>query len=166
MSSSVKGSFLLFVLMFSLWFILSGKVELFLLIFGAISSLIVALWTKDLVFRECNYKRCIKLFFRFLKYIPWLIYQIALANLHVLYLVFHPKMKELIEPHIITFQTDLKTDLAIVTMANSITLTPGTITISATIDGRFRVHALDKTLASSLPGDMEKKILRIFEEDE
>ncbi len=165
MSNFIKGFLLLFVLMFSTWFILSGKVELFLLIFGAISSSIVALWARNLVFQEYNYKKGIKIFFRFVKYIPWLLYQIALANIHVLYLVFHPRMKELIEPHIITFQTDLKTDLAIVTMANSITLTPGTITISATVDGKFKVHALDKMLASSLPGDMEKKILRIFEDE-
>ena len=150
--------------MLCLWFVMSGKTEPLLLSLGVISSGIVAFWSRNIIFRDFHFSREIKVFWRFLKYIPWLLYQVAIANFYVLYLVFHPRMKELIEPHVITFQTDLKSDLAIVTMANSITLTPGTITVSANVDGKFRVHALDKKLASSLPGEMEKRILRIFEE--
>lgn len=98
-------------------------------------------------------------------YIPWLLWEIIKANFHLLFIVFHPKMKDLIDPHIIIFKTNLKTDIAITTMANSITLTPGTITVSADSDGVFRVHAIDKASAEALPGKMLDKVAKVFGED-
>ena len=50
-------------------------------------------------------------------------------------------------------------------MANSITLTPGTITVSANSDGVFRVHAIDKASAEALPGKMLDKVTKVFEEE-
>lgn len=95
-------------------------------------------------------------------YIPWLLFQVFLANIHVMYLVFHPKMMDLIDPKIIKFKSSLKGDLAITTFANSITLTPGTITVYATDFGDFEVHVIDSASAESLPGDMETRIAKIF----
>lgn len=91
-------------------------------------------------------------------------YQIFLANLHVLYLTFHPKMMDLIDPRIIKFRSKLQGDLSRVTFANSITLTPGTITVYVTLDGNFSVHAIDKKSREGLPGEMEKRIARAFGE--
>jgi multicomponent Na+:H+ antiporter subunit E len=51
-----------------------------------------------------------------------------------------------------------------VTFANSITLTPGTITIDVSIDGDFKVHAIDKASADPLPGEMEANIAKAFGE--
>ena len=45
---------------------------------------------------------------------------------------------------------------------NSITLTPGTITIFVNVFGTYTVHAIDKLSAEALPGKMEKKVERIF----
>jgi multicomponent Na+:H+ antiporter subunit E len=104
------------------------------------------------------------LWLRWLTYIPWLLYQIFLANLHVMYLVFHPKMMELIDPQVIEFDTRLKSDYARTTFANSITLTPGTITVNATVLGRFAVHCIDRPSSAALPGDMEKRIVKVFRE--
>ena len=50
-------------------------------------------------------------------------------------------------------------------MANSITLTPGTITIRI-VDGDFYVHAISKEAASGLPGEMEDRIAKVFDEEE
>ncbi len=97
-------------------------------------------------------------------YIPWLLYQVFLANLHVMYLVFHPRMMELINPQIIEFDSELKSDYARTTFANSITLTPGTITVNVTVLGRFSVHCIDDKSAKSLPGKMEEKIRKVFRE--
>jgi len=102
---------------------------------------------------------------RFLKYIPWLIYQIWIANLHVLYLTFHPRMLDLIDPHIMRFQSKLTKDLSLVTFANSITLTPGTITVSVSVDGDFKVHSIDRMSAEALPGEMEERVAKAFGED-
>ncbi len=159
------GSFLLtFVFIFGLWIIFSGKFEILLLSLGLVSSFLVSLISHRLLFPSPNFLIYLLTFIRFSRYIPWLISQILLANLHILYLVFHPKMKDFIDPHIVVFQSKLKKDFSIVTMANSITLTPGTITINCNLDGVFRVHAIDKESSKGLPGKMEDKVSKVFGE--
>ena len=158
-------SFLItFFLMFFSWIVLSGKFDPLLLWLGGISSFFVAYYFYDLLFpaMETGY---ISIFFRFIAYTPWLIWEIIKANFHLLYLAFHPRMKELIDPHIITFKTNLKSDIAITTLANSITLTPGTITVTADRDGVFKVHAIDRESAEALPGTMLKKVAKVFGEE-
>ena len=158
-------SFLItFILMFLSWIVLSGKFDPLLLWLGGISSFFVAYYFYDLLFpaMEPGY---MKVFFRFVRYTPWLMWEIIKANFHLLYLAFHPRMKDLIDPHIITFKTNLKSDIAIATLANSITLTPGTITVTADQDGVFRVHAIDRESAESLPGIMLKKVAQVFGEE-
>ena len=103
--------------------------------------------------------------FHFIRYIPWLLYEVFLANIHILYITFHPRMMELIDPKIIKFNSKLQGDLSRVTFANSITLTPGTITIYVSIDGMFTVHAIDKPSREALPGRMEEMIARTFKEE-
>jgi multicomponent Na+:H+ antiporter subunit E len=153
--------------MFALWIILSGKFDVFHLSLGVISSAIVAFFSADLLFGNQDIK-VINLpasWIRFIRYVPWLLYQIFTANLYVLYLTFHPRMMELIDPRIIKFRSRLKGDLSKVTFANSITLTPGTITVYMTLDGIFSVHAIDKKSRQGLPGEMEKRIARAFGEE-
>jgi len=101
---------------------------------------------------------------RFIGYVPWLLYQIFLANLHVMYLVFHPRMMELIDPQIIEFDSKLTSDISRTTFANSITLTPGTITVHVTAGGKFSVHCIDTESGKPLPGEMEAKIAKVFAE--
>ena len=72
-------------------------------------------------------------------------------------------MSRLIDPKIVRFKSKLKKDIARVTLANSITLTPGTITVRCE-DGEFYVHALDKVSASDLPGKMEERVAKVFKE--
>lgn len=81
-----------------------------------------------------------------------------------MYLTFHPKMMDLIDPKVFRFKSRLKGDLPLVTFANSITLTPGTITVYVTIDGEFSVHAIDQKSKEGLPGEMEIRIARVFGE--
>jgi multicomponent Na+:H+ antiporter subunit E len=73
-------------------------------------------------------------------------------------------MMEKIDPQIIRFQSSLSSELSLVTFANSITLTPGTITVSVSLGGEFKVHAVDEASGSALPGDMETKIKKAFGE--
>ena len=76
--------------------------------------------------------------------------EIFSATLHVVFLALHPRMNEKLDPRIIHFKTKLKKDMSLVTFANSITLTPGTITIRI-VNGEFCVHAISEKAASSLP---------------
>jgi len=154
---------LTFILMYILWFILSGKTDALLLVLGAIASFTVALFSSSLLFPNPRIGRYSITFLKFLQYPPWPLYQIFLSNIHLMYLVFHPNMLEKIHPHIVSFQTGLKNDMSIVSMANTITLTPGTITINATPDGYFKIHALDYSSAEGLPGETEQMLSRIFE---
>ena len=156
--------FLTFALMLASWLVLSGKFEPLLLILGVVSSFMTAYFFHDLLFPVFE-GRFVGICFRFLIYIPWVVWEIVKANFHVLYLAFHPRMDELIDPHIIVFRTKLKSPIAITTLANSITLTPGTITISATRDGVFTVHAIDRPSSDALPGTMLEKVAKVFGED-
>lgn len=161
---SIVAFFITFVFMFASWIVLSGKFEPLSLWLGVISSLFVAYYFYDLLFPVIGGGyACI--FFKFIQYIPWLILEIIKANFHVMKIVFHPEMRTLIDPQIITFRTNLKSDIAITTLANSITLTPGTITVTADSDGVFRVHAMDKASADALPGTMLKKVANVFGEE-
>jgi multicomponent Na+:H+ antiporter subunit E len=95
---------------------------------------------------------------------PWLLYQIVLSTLHVTFLALHPRMKDQIDPTIVTFKTKLKSNLGKVALANSITLTPGTITIR--VEGQvFYVHAISRKAAAGLPGEMEERLAKVFERE-
>jgi len=152
-----------FLIMFGFWILLSGKFDLFHLTLGVISSALVSFLSADLLmFKEG--KNRLSTGVRFLMYLPWLLYQIVLSTMHVTFLALHPRMKDQIDPTIVTFKTKLKTNIAKVALANSITLTPGTITVR--IDGQvFYVHAISRKAAAGLPGEMEDRLAKVFEGD-
>lgn len=154
---------LTFIIMFCFWLIFSGRFDSFHLALGCISSLIVSVISSRLLFLNPVSPRLFKVWFRFLVYLPWLFKQIFIANLRLLYLTFHPGMKSMINPKIIKFKTRLKSDVSRTAFANSITLTPGTITIYADVMGVFTVHCIDDK-SGQMPGVMEKKIAKVFDE--
>ena len=92
-SKSFISFSLTFILMFGLWIVLSGKFDLLLISLGLISSFIVSFFFYDLLFPDFNFKY-IAMAFRFLKYLPWLLWEIIKANFHLLFIVFHPRLKE------------------------------------------------------------------------
>lgn len=152
------------LILFALWVVFSGRFDGFHLVMGLISSTLVATLSGDLMFSSRQPRGIFSLWLRLAGYVPWLIVQIFAANLHVMVLVFHPKMMELINPKIIKFDSRLESDYARMLFANSITLTPGTITVDVTVLGRFSVHCIDDPSGQSLPGKMEAKIAAVFRE--
>jgi multicomponent Na+:H+ antiporter subunit E len=153
-----------FIIFLAFWTFMSGLFDLWHFGLGIISCALVAYMSHDLLFENIHSKGRLKEVGRFVAYVPWLLYQIYLANVYVVKLALHPSMHKLIQPHVVKFKTSLKDEFARVTFANSITLTPGTITVM--VDGDdFYVHALDQPLAESLPGDMEKRVGHIFGEN-
>ena len=153
-----------FIILYVNWVIWSGKFDAFHLSLGVIACLIVTFTTHDLLFKRTQFSlRDITEVFRLFAYIPWLIYQIILANIHVASLVLNPRMP--IDPKMIRFKTKLKKDISLTTFANSITLTPGTITADI-VDGELYIHALNQKVADDLmSGEMEKKVAHVFMED-
>ncbi|MFH2001629.1 MAG: Na+/H+ antiporter subunit E [Planctomycetota bacterium] len=153
-----------FFILSGFWVLMSGKFDAFHLTLGAISCLLISYLSHDLLFSGLGHRRKPGIPFRFILYIPWLLYQIVLANIHVVRLALDPRAAEHVDPRIIRFKTKLKQDMSKVTFANSITLTPGTITVHIT-DDEFVVHAISEKAASGLPGEMEERIARVFGED-
>ena len=153
-----------FLIMFMFWILLSGKFDLFHMTLGIISSGLVTFLSHDLLFHDRTKKGRLAEANRFILYIPWLLREIVTATLYVAYLALHPKMLELIDPKIIRFKTSLHKNIARVSFANSITLTPGTITVRI-MDDEYYVHAISKKLADGLPGEMENRIKWVFERD-
>ena len=156
--------FLTFVFLFVIWIVLSGKFDPFHLALGVISSAFVTVISSDLYFSD----RTIKIFaraqqmVRFAGYLIWLIYQIALANLHILRLALSPKGLAEVEPRVVRFKSILKSEFARYVLANSITLTPGTVTIKVE-DNEFWVHVISRTSSRSLEGEMESRIAGVFD---
>lgn len=153
-----------FVNLFAIWVLFSGKFDAFHLTLGVISCLMVSYFSCDLLLPSRRLEGMGGLWFRFIRYMPWLIYQILVSNIHVFYLVAHPRMMELIDPQIMRFKSRLKSEMALVTLANSITLTPGTITVYVSIYGDISFHVIDIESGKTLPFIMEARVAEIFGE--
>ena len=153
--------FISFILFLSVWLALSGKYDVFHVSLGIISSLIVAYTSRDLVNNSNNICKNIKIFIKFLFYIPWLIYQIILSNFMITRIVLSKNVIKNINPRIFTYETVLTSDLAKMFLANSITLTPGTITISV-VDNKLTIHALKEEGSIEGVKAIEDKLLKVF----
>ena len=101
-----------------------------------------------------------------LVYIPVLLYYMVRANFDVLYRVLHPDMP--INPGIVTVKTELKDPIARAILCNSITLTPGTLSVDI-IEDKIYVHWINitedsiDTISQRISGRFEELLVRIFE---
>ena len=152
-----------FLILAVFWIFMSGLFDIWHLGLGLLSCALVAYMSSDLLFKKFRSGRRTRETVAFIAYLPWLMYQIYLANIYVVRVSLGPNLSEKIFPHIIKFRTRLKSEMALTTFANSITLTPGTITVHIE-GGYFYVHALDIALGESLPGEMEQRIAKIYGE--
>lgn len=160
--SGFQNMIVTFLMLFGFWVLLSGKYDFFHLALGVICSMLIAYLTHDLLFANVRVGDARVIAYRFFTYIPWLLYQIITSNIYVASVVLGPKQR--VDPQIIRFKTKLESDISWVTLANSITLTPGTITMDIR-DGEFFVHALDKKVAADLnAGDMEDRVAHVYME--
>ena len=129
---------LLSLTMFGLWLLLSGHYEPLILALGVASSILVTYlaWRMD---KEDRYDFSLILTPRLVGYWIWLIKEILKSNLRVSRVILTPRLP--ISPIMVPFRACMKSDLARMIYANSITLTPGTIT-TGTEGEILRIHAL------------------------
>ena len=156
-----------FFLLLANWIVFSGKFDAFHLGLGVISSLFITWISQDFLFydRSKTWEERMREAGAFLQYIPWLIVEIIKANLHVFKLAMTRNGYEEVAPRIVTIKTYLKTDFAKFVFANSITLTPGTITMLIRGDV-FHVHTMSQFLEDDLlEGAIERKVAEVFEPD-
>ncbi len=160
-----------FVLLFGFWLLLSGHFVARYIIIGALSAGLVTFLTNSLFYRTLRHGERVEVktgliflqLWRFLAYLPWLLSRIIMANVQVVYLVLHPKMP--IDPGFFLFRTRMRKGMAQVTLANSITLTPGTITVSLE-NGNYIIHTLKPPLAQELADAvMQNKVATIYLEE-
>lgn len=138
----------MFVLLFILWIVLNGQITLEIAVFGAVicGALYLFLhkfmgytWKRELIIAGCTGK--------ILKYILFLVLEVIKAALAVSKLILAFDREP--EPVLVRFRTGLKTQTGQTLLANSITLTPGTITTDLE-DGDYIVHSLDRAYAAGI----------------
>lgn len=156
------------VVLFAFWCLLSGRIELKFIIYGVATSLIASYICMPLLLipskdgKKKYFAFGVSLW-RFALYWIWLMREVVNANLDVEKAVVKPEME--INPMMVSFKMPYENPMAHATLANSITLTPGTITVDVTEDGVYKVHALtDGAREGLLSGGMQQKIADLFGE--
>ena len=160
----VKGFVWLLVATFVLWLALSSKLNWPELVCGGVVCLIISLFGAHIYSKLGLPPLSIKRILFLLVYLITLFWEIIKANFDVAYRVVHPKMP--IKPGIVVIRTHLKSDIAKMILANSITLTPGTFTLDV-IGDKLLIHWINvKTEnideATSLIGHRFEKYLRVI----
>lgn len=149
------------VLLFGMWLLLSGEVSVWVCVSGAAVSGALCWFSR----RVLGYSGAMeRVALRKLKagaaYLAYLVWEMLKAGFVVMRLIY-TKGRHM-EPRMIWFSTDLKTQEARAALANAITLTAGTITVSQEGD-RMCVHTLDRSLAEGLEHSAFEKRLRELE---
>lgn len=152
----------MFLLFFVIWIIFNGQLTLEIALFGVgISAVMYWFICK---FFDYSIKReviNIKLFGYVIKYVVVLVWEIIKANIQVIKMIGTSRYE--LEPALLTFHIELKTESARVLLANSITLTPGTITVA--LDGdEYMVHCLDKSFGVGIDKSVFVEMLTKMEE--
>lgn len=158
-----RGKVIQAFLLMAIWLILSGMFDFLHILYGVISVAAVV-WLNErltpipLAGERCGEKPII--LSRLFLYLPWLLWQIIISGIYVARVVIKPHPR--LAPRVVRFTSRQPGVVARVILGNSITLTPGTITLS--IDGDvFTVHALTADTAEGLiSGDMEQRVARLY----
>ena len=156
------GQFLLLAtLSYGFYLLVGGSLAVFDLVTGALSGLIVAtvLWRVSFP-RTVRPGRLLLTVGRMLVYTPYLLKEIAVANFQIAYVVLHPKLP--IDPKMVEFDAAVWSELPVTTLANSITLTPGTLTVDVNRQS-FTVHSLTAGAREDLfAGGLERAVRFVF----
>lgn len=145
------------LVLYGFWLLLSGYFTAFLMTAGAASAIaVVALARRmEIVDHEGH---PIHLGWRALTYWPWLIIEIVKSAWDVSRIILNPRLP--VSPTLIRVKTSQKTEVGVVVYANSITLTPGTISVDVG-HGEILVHALTREGAAGLQsGEMDRRVTR------
>lgn len=150
-----RAGFWAFVL-FALWLLLSESFHPIHLVVGFLAAIGVAIinfGARALSGPPVHWMRA-------LLYFPWLLGQILASGVRVSYLILHPRLP--IRPVLFRHNTELDDGRAILLLGNSITLTPGTVTVEAARDGLV-VHSIDgEESASASAAKLEGRITGVF----
>ncbi len=163
-----KSQLVLFVLAFSVWMFLTWPPDAQHFIVGILVSGFVSFMTGDMFTKRPHHFLSLRRYLWFLYYIPLFIWECIKANIDVAYRLAHPDLP--IHPGIVKVKTELKSDTALTFLANSITLTPGTMSVDIDSENGFlyvhwiEVKAIDTQKATGIIVKKWENVLRkIFE---
>jgi len=151
----------MYLLFLAAWIIFNGNVTLEILIFGVVIAAVMLLFMCK--FMDYSLKKELNVYKKsiwFLAYVVLLIREIIKANLAIIPRIL--TVEEEMDPIIVKFRTSLKSDFTKMLLANSITLTPGTITV-ALEDDEYTIHCLDTSLANELENSIFEEALKKLE---
>ncbi len=146
-----------FIVLWLVWVLVAGF-ELMEVLLGGIAALILSFIISKHVNYSFGFSIIIQLFKFVFVYIPVFLYKLVIANFDMAYRVLSPKLP--INPKIVKVPTDLKSDFSKLVLANSITLTPGTLSLDVEEDG-ILVHWVNAKGESG--EDYKKEISQNFE---
>lgn len=151
----------MFVLFFLLWIILNGRITTEIVLLGVGLTAVFHWFVCKFLGRGLGEDlRWIRKWPRLIWYFAVLVFEIFKANFDVMRLILSPRTE--IEPQLVYLRTDLKEDSSRVLLANSITLTPGTITVRLKGE-HLQVHCLDSSLAEGIGDSSFVHLLREME---
>lgn len=151
----------MYLIFFLIWIIFNGQFTLEIAAFGVvIAGFMYWFICKFLDYKPRTDLLMVKRIWKILHYVFILVTEIIKANFAVIKMIMSSRYE--IEPAVVRFKTDLRTTPARILLANSITLTPGTITVSLE-DNEYVVHCLDKSLAEGIDRSIFVTLLKDME---
>ncbi|MFT4314620.1 MAG: Na+/H+ antiporter subunit E [Wolbachia pipientis] len=164
---NIKFFSLSFIILFSLWIILSGYFEPFFILCGVFSSVFTSIIFRRLINAESALSQILNdsvrlSLYQLISYIPWLIYQIIFSSIYVTKKVL--RFKSTVEPIVIVRECTGHNDKTIALFANSVTITPGTLTINVEKTQKtylLTICLIDRDLESGI-SEIEGKVLKML----
>jgi multicomponent Na+:H+ antiporter subunit E len=156
------------LVLFAFWMVLSGRTETKFVVYGILTAVVTTWVTYPLLLvpnKDGSKKYYVFGFSipKMIMYFFWLMWQLVLANIDVLLATTGQELN--IDPKVVRFRFRADNPMASVILANSITLTPGTVTMNVTDDGVYEIHALTVGAAAGvLDGGMQKKVADLYGE--
>lgn len=150
----------MYLLLFGFWVLLNGKWNAEIAIVGAIvCAALYAFMAAFMGYSPRKEWQLVKRMPRIISYFFYLVREIFLSSWQTMKLIWSPEKE--IEPRVTSFRTRLSTEAGKVVLANSITMTPGTITVDVQ-DDLFLIHCLDESFDMGAEGfEMESRIARV-----
>jgi len=163
-----KSYIILFILVLLIWIFLTWPLDLQHLLVGILVCGFVSFMTGDMFVKRPYTLKHISRYLWFLYYVPLFIWECIKANIDVAYRVCHPDLP--INPGIVKVKTNLKSDTALTFLANTITLTPGTMSVDIDPENGFLyihwIYVEDKDIDKAtgiIVKKFEEVLRRIFE---
>ena len=152
----------MFLLYFLLWVIFNGRVTLEICLLGlVIAGALLAFSCRFMEYSLARERKVYRSIFLFPRYCRLLVTEIVKANVSAMRMIL--TQREEIEPALVSFCTDLKSQAGKALLANTITLTPGIITVTLE-ESEYMVHCLDESMAEGIQESAFVAYIRKFEE--